>query len=592
VITSRFKLRYGENELVSPKIKMNGVVSLVLAMLLPATFTAYADTPSLSGPIDQGAQWTANARKDFYSRDQGSRLMPLQWLVALRQANGEPFLADSLGRYGYLPNPASTPPGIPVGFTVSTTNGIPVIGMTCAACHTREIQVAGAAYRIDGGPAIVDFQQFLTDLDSAGQRTLNDKKEFTAFATVVLGPSPSSAQLAQLRSAFQAWFGPYDLVAKRALPSTPWGPARADAVGMIFNRLSGVDIGATPDHLIPDNIKRATAPVRYPFLWNAPLQDKTQWPGFADNGNDILGIARNLGEVYGVFAQFHPKKDAWRVLGIDYWADNSANFQGLQALEDLIRLIGPPKWPWPVDQVLANEGQAIFNRPASQGGCGECHATRSGATRFFNKKTWATQIQDVGTDTREYDVFDWIVSTGTMNGAGIPGISSTLKPMDSAFNVLRVAVTGSILQYYIPVALSAQADAARSSTDASHAAATAELRGAFNAARPGGPTTAAFESRVLEGIWAAAPYLHNGSVPTLAELLKPAADRVQSFKIGPAYDIENVGLAPAQEKFAYVLETTGCEDKHSGNSRCGHEFGTTTLTTDEKRALLEYLKIL
>ena len=39
--------------------------------------------------------------------------------------------------------------------------------MTCAACHTRQIEVDGVAYRIDGGPAIVDFQSFLADLDTA-----------------------------------------------------------------------------------------------------------------------------------------------------------------------------------------------------------------------------------------------------------------------------------------------------------------------------------------------------------------------------------------------------------------------------------------
>ena len=50
----------------------------------------------------------------------------------------------------------------------------------------------------------------------------------------------------------------------------------------------------------------------------------------------------------------------------------------------------------------------------------------------------------------------------------------------------------------------------------------------------------------MQGIWAAAPYLHNGSVPTLAELLKPPAQRVKQFKIGPAYDTVNVGLAIEQ----------------------------------------------
>jgi hypothetical protein len=96
---------------------------------------------------------------------------------------------------------------------------------------------------------------------------------------------------------------------------------------------------------------------------------------------------------------------------------------------------------------------------------------------------------------------------------------------------------------------------------------------------------------VMQGIWAAAPYLHNGSVPTLAELLKPAAERVAKFKVGPAYDTENIGLAIEQTKFNYELATTDCSDRNSGNSRCGHEFGT-SLPPDEKKALLAYLKTL
>ena len=102
---------------------------------------------------------------------------------------------------------------------------------------------------------------------------------------------------------------------------------------------------------------------------------------------------------------------------------------------------------------------------------------------------------------------------------------------------------------------------------------------------------------MLEGVWAAAPYLHNASVPTLAELLKPAAERVKQFKVGPRYDVNNVGLAVDQTKFDFTLKTTGCDEvdaggRASGDSRCGHEFGTKTLTPDEKKALLEYLKTL
>jgi hypothetical protein len=81
------------------------------------------------------------------------------------------------------------------------------------------------------------------------------------------------------------------------------------------------------------------------------------------------------------------------------------------------------------------------------------------------------------------------------------------------------------------------------------------------------------------------------SVPTLTELLKPAAERVSSFKVGVAYDPAAVGLAREQTQFSTTLMTTDCSDRGSGNSRCSHEYGT-TLSETEKKALLEYLKSL
>ncbi|HEY8098605.1 MAG TPA: hypothetical protein VIE65_21275, partial [Methylobacter sp.] len=98
-----------------------------------------------------------------------------------------------------------------------------------------------------------------------------------------------------------------------------------------------------------------------------------------------------------------------------------------------------------------------------------------------------------------------------------------------------------------------------------------------------------YESRVLQGIWATAPYLHNGSVRSLTELLTPSAKRVSEFKVGPEYDPEKVGLAVEQTKFNFTLKTTDCSDRNSGNSRCGHDYGT-TFSDAEKKALLEYLK--
>ena len=576
--------------------------------------------------VNQGPNWTAATRADFYGRDQGSKMIPLSWLRALKQSDGQPFLADSLARYGYLPNP-SDGNGLPVGFTASGPAGSQIAGMTCAACHTRQITAEGKTYRIDGGPGIVDFQSLLTDLDTAVRRIRADDAAFNSFAVAVLGSAaPDPNDVFALRQDIDAWYLRYHTLMLRALPTPAWGPARLDAVGMIFNRLTGLDLGAPPSYVIADNIKRADAPVRYPFLWNAPIQDHTQWPGFADNGNDILGLARNLGEVFGVFGVFAPTNDG---LIVNYLNDNSANFDGLTKLEDLIKQIGPPKWPWPVDSNLAAQGKTIYERSNEQGGCSGCHGIKPGTVRFLDVQTWATPVQAVGTDTREYDVMAWTANTGVLQGAFIPFVTDPLKANDLAFNVLANSVIGSISEHVLSGGgLLASANRVNAGPVARPQAAPRlvpqqrlppalrDLQGAFKppanlpeavrtqgnpapgaaAAPPPAPPPpptprGAYEARVMQGIWAAAPYLHNGSVPTLAELLKPAAERVKAFKIGPAYDIANVGLAVEQTQFNYTLTTTDCSDLNSGNSRCGHEFGT-QLSADEKKALLEYLKTL
>jgi hypothetical protein len=94
----------------------------------------------------------------------------------------------------------------------------------------------------------------------------------------------------------------------------------------------------------------------------------------------------------------------------------------------------------------------------------------------------------------------------------------------------------------------------------------------------------------LDGIWARAPYLHNGSVPTLRDLLEPAENRPKLFWRGyDLYDQKNVGFVTQgadAERIGTRHDTT-----QRANSNRGHEFGT-TLPASEKEALLEYLKTL
>jgi hypothetical protein len=94
----------------------------------------------------------------------------------------------------------------------------------------------------------------------------------------------------------------------------------------------------------------------------------------------------------------------------------------------------------------------------------------------------------------------------------------------------------------------------------------------------------------LDGIWMRAPYLHNGSVPTLRALLASEADRPQTFYRGyDVYDPKDVGF----KSTGASAERTGWkhDTAERGNGNKGHTYGT-SLSGDDKNALLEYLKTL
>jgi len=94
----------------------------------------------------------------------------------------------------------------------------------------------------------------------------------------------------------------------------------------------------------------------------------------------------------------------------------------------------------------------------------------------------------------------------------------------------------------------------------------------------------------LEGLWLRGPYLHNGSVPTLADLLEEPAQRPKLFFRG--YDVldpERVGFVskgPEAERVGFRYDTSVV-----GNSNGGHLWGT-TVSADDKHAMIEYLKTL
>ena len=102
--------------------------------------------------------------------------------------------------------------------------------------------------------------------------------------------------------------------------------------------------------------------------------------------------------------------------------------------------------------------------------------------------------------------------------------------------------------------------------------------------------TDGYTALALEGLWARAPYLHNGSVPSLASLLNKPEDRPAIFYRGyDIYDPEDMGFistGDSAEAVGFKVDTTVV-----GNGNQGHLYGT-ELPAAAKRSLIEYLKTL
>jgi hypothetical protein len=126
-----------------------------------------------------------------------------------------------------------------------------------------------------------------------------------------------------------------------------------------------------------------------------------------------------------------------------------------------------------------------------------------------------------------------------------------------------------------------------------------------NCPNPGNAQETHYRARPLNGIWATAPYLHNGSVPSLYWMLKPAAERPKQFCMGTRdFDPQQVGFrVEAGEKPGCRHGETLFSAADPGNSTLGHSLEGTPgpgkpgvigrlLKEDERYDLIEYLKTL
>ncbi|QAY76145.1 di-heme-cytochrome C peroxidase [Sphingosinicella sp. BN140058] len=594
--------------------------------LLAGTVACKPDgKPLPPGPDFTDTGWTEAGRTKWYEATQGSRLMPFEWFNALEQAESErPFRDDAnLESFRFLTRKDALPAGFAVdkqndeGLTFSKLRWYqgqkkdePWIGLNCSACHTAQLSYKGELHVIDGGPSLLDFQSFIEALDRSLVATRNDAAKFDRFAKKVLKEdNPANrAMLTQALDALIKWQAAIDRMNNGGAAQAPirYGFARLDAFGHIFNKVA----------LLADapgqTANSSDAPVSYPFLWDIYRQDRLQWNGIVTSGRIGLGgdryvdfgaIGRNAGEVIGVFGDVIVKP--MPSMG---GFPSSLNVTNLDWLEVQLRHAKAPKWPASFDdpavsaaqrQAMAASGRDLFD----QLNCDACHITPPQGDSVY--KVTMTPLRPGGPQAANNtdpwmacNAITYQAKTGRLQGRkqgyinGDPyGETAPLASM------LATTVKGALLAKWKQIAeiiattfigfrIPPQIETATVDPD------QARLEKCYAANNPNinAVPPFAYKGRPLDGVWATAPYLHNGSVPSLFDLMRAPADRPKSFQLGTReYDVANVGYRQdaAAPGNSFRFDTT-----LRGNSNSGHVYGVDKLNDDQRRALVEYLKTL
>jgi hypothetical protein len=521
--------------------------------------------------------WTEAERQRYYHLSQGSQIMPYVWFVALEQKiNQRPFGADeNVTRFRLIPDPNSldNPDRLPVGFAKDDPDpvtGIVNVGLTCAACHTAQMTYKGAGIRIDGAPGMVDFDAFLLDLVTSLVLTEADPFKFDRFARNVLKDKYSREEATKLKSEVRKYRdvtlrGQFNLRVndlRLGQKPTKGGFGRIDALGAGGDRLYGV--------LDKKNLRTLNAPVKALPLWYTHAYNWVQ-----TNGAIRQPTARNIIEALAVNASL--------VFGGDSaqadWYKSSVRLQNMYELEGVVSRFKAPVWP---EQILGKIDPAAVTRGEVhyKNQCASCHDPQienqpepGDAVAIRNSKTFFVvrlfPLHEIGTDPLDAQNFhDRILDASSIKEALPPEYRLTGQNVPGAV-IIKMALQGIIDRQYnernIPTEKRDELGYYRANN----------LR-----------ACAAYPARPLAGVWAMAPYLHNGAIPSLYQLLLPPAERVKNFCTGDVeFDPVNVGYV--NKSFCGFQFNTALP----GNSNAGHNYGT-SLGPNERMDLIEYLKVL
>lgn len=530
--------------------------------------------------------------------DQGIHWLPVDVVLSLKRPTDnfgvydEMFLArpERLGLYPDVSDPTSE---LPLGITAST-DPVPMLGINCSACHTSLIaNDRGQYFLVDGGAGQFAIDRFIEGMIKALVGTLDNPAEFEAFyqryrlrAGQRGGPSMASFENDQLddqglaalvREAYATGdvsrvaekvqdtdaqavrvgsFGAppspgelssrtkmYVYLAKRFVfffqqvsYGTPTKGSKVSASGLGRSNPWAVTKKMFGDHLGyiqpgADTVEPVVdgGPINTPHVWDFDRQKWIFWTGVT---NSML--ERNMAQGIALVTDFE-----WETL------TTTIKIQRLEAVSKLVRKAKAPTWPQdilgPIDADLAAKGKAIYKAK-----CLSCHDPKASFTAPGSAEF---NYLDVGTDDSYYKgQIELIGKSDLFNGVLTPMMT---KVKARAAKVEGIADLGPYETGRTPVVWRL-------------------------------PTGNKFVAKPLAGIWATAPYLHNGSVPTLDDLLKPAQDRPTEFLVGGlVYDSKKLGfITDPKDPRAFKVTTT-----EEGNSNAGHEF-----VVEDRIAVLEFLK--
>lgn len=582
-------------------------------------------------------------RAQYYHLSQGSEILPWILLTAIDDSrSAKPFI-ENLTRFGLLPDPARND-GLAIGLSLASnsyTFGMQFVGITCAACHVSELRYGGRTLRVDGATNMFNLQMFYAEAIGALFATLNDndklwralkrlgRQDFERYNIAAPFVRPAllgyyAVNIALNREKLHARLELIKVIrtakelreqakakAKGSNEPATSGFGRLDAFdgtrNFLLTRLRKEDAGGE-FKVNMANLVKLNAPTKFPQVWSqkaaAPgdvsvyYDDPAKFPqvwGFRDYSwlewtlNTDTVLERNFTETLGAGATVVLDPAAGASL-----FNSSISINNLHDLEWLTYYIDPPRWPaelfGPIDTAMAKRGEFLFGTH-----CANCHeygSDRRTDTGLLRLRGFSL---DIGTDpAAALRISCPVPDTGAINVAPRSLTAEQAIVLKDCAGVTAetrraagfASVTKKVVEEIKSKAFAAEGidDARRRKIEDLDRRKQVLWRDTLlDTTPPDGP----YAARPLHGIWAAAPYLHNGSVPTLYDLLLRPEQRPKQFALGSReFDPKKVG-------FAVTTTCTGqdclVDTSVSGNANTGHLFGN-ALSDSERAELIEFLK--